>query len=265
MLIFNGELKHAHEVTLSDLERGFFYGDGCFETLRLHRGRLPLWPWHLKRLRESAVLLRLELPDMFCEVKDLERLARLLVPEAAYDARLRLSLWRAYGSGRKPRGSAAHWMLEFRGKAPPFFESRTLTQEIVPLTGPWPHHKWLGEGMYVRSLPESSKDEVLFADAEGCLVEGLQSNLWLVRDGQLWTPALESGGIQGVWRRAVLDLKKHWPFVVRESRVPAEWWTKETPVMMSNGLRGFFPLAGYPFPKEWAECVHEVVWNLEGS
>src|SRR5690606_18106871 len=48
---------------VSVANRGLAYGDGVFETMRVHDGELPLWPGHLARLREGAQRLGIGLPD----------------------------------------------------------------------------------------------------------------------------------------------------------------------------------------------------------
>ena len=45
----NGQLQDG--LPLSD--RGLAFGDGLFETIRIELGRVPLWPFHLARLRSG--------------------------------------------------------------------------------------------------------------------------------------------------------------------------------------------------------------------
>ncbi len=54
---------NAELAGLDPANRGLAYGDGVFETMRVHRGELPLWPRHLVRLREGARRLAIPLPD----------------------------------------------------------------------------------------------------------------------------------------------------------------------------------------------------------
>ena len=57
--------------------RGLNYGDGLFETVRVHRGELPLWPRHAARLRDGAERLGIALPPPgFVET----RIAELAAP-----------------------------------------------------------------------------------------------------------------------------------------------------------------------------------------
>ena len=53
----NGQLLRLDEVRISWNDRGFLYGDGLFETIRVHSGRPFLWEWHVTRLMDSAAAL----------------------------------------------------------------------------------------------------------------------------------------------------------------------------------------------------------------
>ena len=53
----------ARADTVSFANRGLQYGDGLFETLRVYRGEVPLWPRHLARLREGAARLGIAVPE----------------------------------------------------------------------------------------------------------------------------------------------------------------------------------------------------------
>ena len=103
--IFNGE----SEVSAIDPgNRGMNYGDGLFETMRVHRGALPLWPRHLARLREGAARLGIAMPAT--DVIE----ARMAETVAGRDAGvLKLLLVRGNGGrGYAPAPDAdAMWML----------------------------------------------------------------------------------------------------------------------------------------------------------
>ncbi|MCS6981911.1 MAG: aminotransferase class IV [Flavobacteriales bacterium] len=262
MLVFNGELVHASEITFEELERGFFYGDGCFETLRLHGGRLPLWTYHLERLKEGAGLLGLLVPQPLESAEEVERLARLLMPPGRTGGRFRLALWRKDGKGRRPVGDKAHWLLQYLGDGPAFFQR--LTVHPFPLsrthfaTGP----KWLGQREYTLQALPVQEEEAILVTSEGHLCEGLHANIWVVKGDQLITPPLHTGCINGVWRRAVLARRRQWSFQVVEKDVSISVLNSSTPLMMGNALRGFFPIGAYPFPDKWAVEVHQTLWSV---
>ena len=103
--MFRG-LARADGVSLAN--RGLQYGDGVFETVRVHRGEIPLWPRHLARLREGAARLGIAVPEpAFVEA----RIAELVTGVEA--GVLKLLLTRGDGGrGYAPPAEAVPvWML----------------------------------------------------------------------------------------------------------------------------------------------------------
>ena len=60
---------HQRVDAIAPDDRGLAYGDGLFETMRVHRGTVPWWDAHWARLQRGAERLRLRLPDarLACE------------------------------------------------------------------------------------------------------------------------------------------------------------------------------------------------------
>ena len=92
------------EAKVSVFDRGFLYGDGIFETIRICRGTPFRWEQHLERLREGASALRIRVPmsgeDLAATAQELVRCNQ--VPEAI----LRITLSRGAGRrGYSPAGA----------------------------------------------------------------------------------------------------------------------------------------------------------------
>src|SRR6266568_261111 len=58
----NGRFLPEEEAVVSVFDRGFLFGDGLFETLRVHRGKPFCWAAHLERLQRGANFLGIKLP-----------------------------------------------------------------------------------------------------------------------------------------------------------------------------------------------------------
>ena len=61
-VIVNGQLMPKEQAVVSAFDRGFLFGDGLFETMRLYNGRPFRWAAHMDRLRGGADLLGIPLP-----------------------------------------------------------------------------------------------------------------------------------------------------------------------------------------------------------
>lgn len=198
--LVDGHWQSAIPVT----DRGLCYADGLFETVLMRGGVLPLWELHWARLKNAAQRLGMDCPDEPLWLDDIDRLA-----ESGTDSVYKLIL---------TRGSSD------RGYAPPIdAQPRRIVQRLpAPPSDPLTHHqvivcqtplamspalaglKHLGRLEQVlarREVIQADATEGLMTDADGLLVECTQNNLFLWRDGQWWTPAVESSGVNGVFRQ----------------------------------------------------------------
>src|SRR4029079_8477819 len=97
-VFLNGKFVPEERAVVSVLDRGFLYGDGLFETMRVCHGRPFRWTQHLERLKRGAAFLKLPLPFSNAAFR---RFAEQLVRKNKLpDALLRLTLSRGVG----PRG-----------------------------------------------------------------------------------------------------------------------------------------------------------------
>src|SRR5215213_10062802 len=58
----NGTITSDRDAVVSVFDHGFIYGEGVYETLRTYGGRMFLYDRHMRRLRNSARLIDLEIP-----------------------------------------------------------------------------------------------------------------------------------------------------------------------------------------------------------
>src|SRR5262245_61506391 len=94
----NGQFLPEEQAVVSISDRGFLYGDGVFETIRVRNGRPLWWERHLERLQRGVRVLKLRLPWPLPALRDFAH--KLIGHNAMPESVLRLSLTR--GSG--PRG-----------------------------------------------------------------------------------------------------------------------------------------------------------------
>ena len=192
--------------TVSIANRGLNYGDGLFETMRVHRGELPMWQRHLVRLREGAGRLGIAMPDLaFVE-------ARIAELTAGVDSGvLKLLLTRGEGG---------------RGYAPPLDAAPTWSLSLLPLPTPQgalrlhacetrlamqpalagiKHCNRLEQVLGRADAERASCDEGLMRDMAGNPVCATSANLLVLRDGRWTTPPVDLCGVAGVLRGWLLD------------------------------------------------------------
>jgi branched-chain amino acid aminotransferase len=204
----NGELIDPAKATVSVFDHGLMVGDGVFETIKIVNGRSFALTRHLDRLTLSAQRMDLPEPDVEAIAGGV---AKILETAPAWAlGRIRVT----YTSGPGPLGSD-------RGNEGTTSVVIVDEQKAFPATAnvtvvPWPRNeRGALSGVKSTSYGDNAKallyaknrggGEAIFGNLAGNLCEGTGSNIFIVREGRLLTPTLDSGCLAGVTRALVLE------------------------------------------------------------
>ena len=199
--------KPGSGVPVSD--RGLNYGDGLFETVRIHAGEAPLLSRHLQRLRAGCRRLGLAYPgDAILEAD-----VRALLSDGPAEGVLRLVLTRGDGGrgytppshGRSRRILSCHPLPASPGEGLRVGVCSTRLGRSPALAG-LKHLGRLEQVLAAAEIARQGWDEGLMLDEDGHVVEGSRHNLFYLRDGRLLTPPLTGAGVAGVMRALLLEL-----------------------------------------------------------
>ena len=195
----NEELTPLEKAVVSVNDRGFLYGDGFFETLRVEDGRPQFLQEHLARLRASARAFRIPFPEDFPWT---ECLSRLLVANGLEQglARVKILLSRgaapALGLPEVARPTLVIWAQPY---IPPGLEEyargwglATFPEQRTTFIG---RHKSLNYLFYLAARQHAldrGADEALILEADGLVSEGAATSLVYTRDGVFYTPQAPS-------------------------------------------------------------------------
>jgi 4-amino-4-deoxychorismate lyase len=229
----------GRQVECSD--RGFQYGDGLFETMRVRAGRIRLLEYHLERLYEGCRRLSIPAPRPTPLRRELKLRAK---PHA--DAVLKLILTRGPGTrGYRPSGRERCTRV-IALSAPPHAVSQ-IFQRVRMCATPVGSNpalaglKTLNRLDSVLARAEWRDERIwegLMRDIDGDLVCGTMSNLFVLRGSTLTTPALDRSGIAGVMRRWVLEQAPSLNLRPREARLTVQHLQDATEVFMTNAVAG---------------------------
>jgi aminodeoxychorismate lyase len=215
MIVFlNGQFVTEDRAVVSAFDRGFLYGDGLFETLRVANGKAFRWGQHLERLRRGADFLKIPMPfppDAWRGFGD-----ELIVRNQMPDALLRLTLSRGAGArGYSPRDARNPTLLISLHAVPPADSEnpprwRVITSSVrLAATGPLSQFKTCNKLSQVLARAEAdaaNADEALLLDTDGHAVESSSGNLFWIEQGAVRTPPVADTILPGVTRAVVLDL-----------------------------------------------------------
>lgn len=246
MIVYlNKSFLPDQEATLSIADGGFLHGDGVFTTLRLYQGRAPDLPGHWQRLLEQGQVLDLNLPMTWETARNAVTELVALNHLENVDARLRITLSRGAALGQPPT------LLMVPEDLP-----RTLDhdqrQGIAALTlGPnylrtWrPDLKSLNYLPSLMALREAHKQgcgEAIILTENRQLVEGAVSNVFLVHDGKLLTPAACGQLLAGRTRSHLLALAISLGLGVHETELDRDDLENAAEVFVCNSVREVVPV-----------------------
>lgn len=243
-LYLNGQILPAEEARIPVFDRGFLYGDGLFETVRVRAGALWCWPEHLARLRASARQLRLALP---WTDEALSQAAReLLAANLFVEGILRLQCTRGPGRrGYSPRDAGPPTLLITLHPLPPLsrpvpaWKVHTVSQRVFS-GDPLAAMKTTSRLLYILARAEAEEagaDEALILNERGEVAESSSGNVFAFVQGRLLTPPIQGGLLPGVTRAAVLAVAQKLGLTSQE--------TFFTPQQLQQTQGAFISLSSY--------------------
>ncbi len=244
----NGEFLPDEDTRIPISDRGLLYGDGFFETIRMHNGQPFRWKRHAERLERAHKALRIPFAiDLTTFHQVLEKLSRLNnQPESI----ARLHVTRGSGSrGYSPLRAGPPTVLVTTHPLglqhfPEQIEFWTLiTARSVRLPAPnllsdFKHANRLLQIMARMEADDQGAGDALVLDHLGAVAETSSANLFWVRDETVHTPPLDTGALPGVMRSVVIELCMTAGLKLFETRIGPEGLAQVQSVFLSLSSRG---------------------------
>jgi len=254
MVNIDGRLLTSEEATVSVFDRGFLFGDSVYETIRTYRRRPFLLDRHLTRLARSAAGLYLPVPRGLDALEN--EITRTLDAAGNEESYLRVVVTRGHREGfvDLDEGTAEDGtvVLIVRPIAPISPSTYTdgvdvavvgvLRTERRSLDPKIKSGNYLNNILGLREAKRLGCFECLMPNREGDLTEGSTSNVFLVKDGALRTPGMESGLLDGITRGFVLELAAESGVVVREERLTLDDLEDADGIFLTSSLKEIMPV-----------------------
>jgi aminodeoxychorismate lyase len=239
LVFLNGKFVPEEKAVISVFDRGFLYGDGLFETIRVFNGRPFRWREHLRRLEAGAEFLKIKLtysPDHLLALA-----AELVRKNNLPDSLLRISFSRGVGSpGYSPKDARAPTLvMSLRPARNPknLPQWKLITASIrVPANDPLACFKTSNKLPQVLARAEADAagaDEALLVNTSGFVAEGTSSNVFWVKRGAIHTPPISAGILPGVTRVVVFEIAAGLGIRVHEKNIRPNELAKAEGVFLS--------------------------------
>jgi aminodeoxychorismate lyase len=213
-VFLNGQFLTEGRAVVPVGDRGFLYGDGLFETMRVFNGRPFRMAQHLERMVRGADFLKIKLPFT---PKELQQFAEQLIEKNNMpDSVLRVTLTRGPGErGYSPRNASAPTLVMKLHEAPPLDANVPAQWSLVgssfriPSSDPLSSFKTLNKLGAIMARAEAEAqgaEEALLINTNGEVAETAGANLFWIYHDKICTTPTGRGVLPGITRAVVLEI-----------------------------------------------------------
>ena len=238
----NGRFLLEEQACVSIHDRGFLYGDGLFETIRVYEGEPFLWEEHMARLETGCKVLRIAPPFSAGEMRVVVR--ELLRRNSLREAIVRIALSRGIGPrGYSPRGAEHPTLCVAPFEAPKeVAEAYRLISASLRLPAQDPlssfkHGNKLRQVLARAEADDAGANEALMLNERGEVVEGTTTNIFWIEKGRVCTPPL-GAILAGTTRAHVLRLCAALGIASREKSTTLKKLVKADGVFVTSSGNG---------------------------
>ncbi|MFT3793933.1 aminotransferase class IV [Flavobacterium sp.] len=268
MVNFNGTMVSSTDHLLAN-NRGFLYGDGIFETVKVLDGKVLFLEDHYFRLMSGMRIVRMEIPmDFTMEYFETQLLSTAEANHCSNSGRVRLTVFRNPGGKYLPTDNNIGYVVEATSLENPLYRIGQNEYEVDLYKDFYVTQQLLSSIKTTNRLINITGS--IFANENGlqnCLllndaknvIEALNGNLFMLTGNKLVTPPVSDGCLNGVMRRQVLAIAKKMEEieVVEESISPFDL-QKADELFVTNVIIGIQPITRYrkkEFVKGFAESI----------
>jgi branched-subunit amino acid aminotransferase/4-amino-4-deoxychorismate lyase len=254
-ILHNDEFVAARQNVLSAQNRAFRYGDGLFESMRMSGNKLQFAELHADRLQGGMNALKMDGGVLFDEYFLRQKTSELARKNKFRDnVRFRLSVYREGEGLYTPESNKSGYLLEATAMPATGYELNKkglivdVYDEISKPVNKLSNYKTSNALLYVMAglfKKQNRLDEAFILNQSGFLCESISSNVFVVYDRQIYTPALSEGCIAGVMRNVVMQTAKSNNISIIEAQINPEVLKEAEEVFVTNATSGIRWVMGY--------------------
>jgi branched-chain amino acid aminotransferase len=238
----DGVYYSKSQATVSVYDHGLLYGDGVFEGIRAYNGIVFKLKEHISRLYRSAHALMLKIP--LTEEEMTRAVVETLQKNSLRDAYIRLVVTRGVGDlGLDPRKCPKPSVIiitdtisimssEAKEKGITTVITWVRRQPVDTTTHEIKSLNYLNSVLAKMEATASGADEAIGLDRNGVISEGVGENLFIVKDGKVFTPPTSTGALAGITARLAKKFAKNLGYDVTETNI--------TPFQLFTADEAFF-------------------------
>ncbi|MGD9109782.1 MAG: aminotransferase class IV [Phycisphaerales bacterium] len=245
-IFLNDKLTNANSAKVSVTDGGLLYGMGLFETMRSYNGVVFALDDHLDRLSASTEKLSIINPYKKKFLK--EAIYKTLEGNGLSDARIRLTLTSGSVSADQQKPTLMITATELKPYPPEYYQKGVMVilcpyrqNPNDPTTG----HKttsYMPRMLGLKFAQKYKATEALWFTTDNRLAEGCISNVFVVKDSAIYTPAANTPVLPGIARKTVLKLAAEYSLRCSEKDLHIDDLLDADEVFITNVIMQVMPV-----------------------
>lgn len=243
--IYNNQFFHQHQTVTTVDNRGLRYGDGLFETMRLHQGKILNEGFHFERFFDGMKVLEFDIPENFSPVFFDHAIKDLLQTNSIQEnARIRLMVFRSDGNIFDTEKNFPNYIIEASALSEQLELNETgLLIDIFPtakkscdIYSNLKSNNYLLPVMGARFAKQNQLNDVILLNAFGRICESAIANVFIIKNNKIYTPPLSEGCVAGTMRRWMLEKFSLKKYSVVEKKLSVDSILDADEVFLTNSI-----------------------------
>lgn len=242
-VVFNNKLIDSTKINLTNQNRGFLYGDGFFESIKIFNQSPFNFNNHYNRIELSANFLGLEIPLSKDEL--LIKLTDLLHSNNLENGSIRITIFRDSDGKYYPNSNESSYIItSLDDKNSSFQKNISLSLGVyndnLKSKSKLSNIKSLNSLLYVlasKYAKINGFDDVLLLNSNNNIIESTNSNLFIKANDVIYTPPLSDGCVDGSMRKLLIPIiEKNFKIIYKSLQIEDLFESDE--VILSNAISG---------------------------
>ncbi|MDO6655759.1 D-amino-acid transaminase [Anaerobacillus sp. 1_MG-2023] len=244
LILFNQDLITREQATIDIEDRGYQFGDGVYEVIRIYNGSFFELEAHLERLERSASEIKISLPFTQKEIQ--EKIEQLAAANRLHSGHVYMQVTRGVAPRNHP----------FPAKSDPVLVAYTKEYEKEPSRAPgkaifMEDIRWLrcdikslnllGNVLAKQSATEQNVDEAIFHRGD-LVTEGSSTNVFIVKNNILYTHPANNFILEGITRRVILSVASELGIQIKEEAFTKQELLESDEVFISSTTQEARPI-----------------------
>jgi len=206
------------DAKISVFDHGLLYGDGVFEGIRVYSSKIFELDTHIKRLYESAKVIRLAIPMSKQEL--IKALNKTVDANSVTDGYIRLVVTRGIGTlGLNPfvckepivfiiASNIQLYPEKLYESGMKVISANTIRNHPLSIPAQVKSLNYLNNIMAKIEALDAGAPEAIMYNHQGYVAEATGDNVFIVKNKIIYTPPIQAGSLEGITRNVVINIAK---------------------------------------------------------